>query len=56
MGQGSTARSGLVSFWNLEKTGSRPCYPAQLRALLGARSIDAEVTNVSDPVSVGRMD
>src|SRR5438128_735998 len=30
MGQGSTARSSLVSFWNLEKTGARRCYPAQL--------------------------
>lgn len=33
-----------------------PGYPAQLQALLRAKSIDAEVTNVSDPVSVGRMD
>jgi hypothetical protein len=31
-------------------------YPAQLQALLRAKGIDAVVTNVSDPVSVGRMD
>jgi acyl-CoA thioesterase I len=36
--------------------GNRGAYPAQLQALLRAKSIDAEVTNVSDPVSVGRMD
>ena len=47
---GAEARMGWLIRCN------QGAYPAQLQALLRAKGIDAEVTNVSDPVSMGRMD